>query len=237
MRLAALSVGMLLLIAGAAQAAEVVVERVKDDPFAAEPFEFTFQKADFKYDNYAIWGKVTNPKDARLISNLTIVLTVYDADNKFLGRGTSDVGPRREGGSPVGYVDGAQVDIGRGVPARIEWQLIPQSPQYLNLRFQPSVEQTASDVPLVFELQRISTGYGGLQIWGRVTNAGKKTYEGAQVILTAYDANDEFVGRGRDSASPHKIGPGNVTYIDGLSLNIDDRAPVRVEWKVIVEEY
>lgn len=106
------------------------------------------------------------------------------------------------------------------------------------LEVEKSKDETAGDTPLTFELQRAGDGgYGGFQVWGKVVNATDKTFENVQVIITIYDAKGGFLGRGRASANPGKIGPGQVSYIDELSVNIEKRKPARLEWKVVRESF
>ncbi len=60
-----------------------------------------------------------------------------------------------------------------------------------------STEKTSTDIPLVFELQRVSTsgGHGGFQVWGKVTNPGDDTYEGIGLIITVYSSKRKLLGR------------------------------------------
>jgi hypothetical protein len=102
-----------------------------------------------------------------------------------------------------------------------------------------STEKTSIDIPLVFELQRVSTsgGYGGFQVWGKVTNPGDDTYEGIGLIITVYSSKGKLLGRGRTSDRPGVIGKGQVGYVDQFSIEIEKRKPARITWKVVSEGF
>lgn len=103
---------------------EVIIEKSKDKTSGDVPLNFVLQKADWKYDGYAIWGKVVNDVDDKTYENVGIIFTAYDAEGKFLGRAQGSVGPTTIGEGEVGYVNATSIDTSHFLPAKIEWKVI-----------------------------------------------------------------------------------------------------------------
>jgi hypothetical protein len=213
-------------------AAEVVFERSEEGEDV--PFEFKLDKIEFEYDGCSFSGRIVSAESDRLVKNLTAIFTALDGEGGFLGRNRVQIGEYEEA-AEVGYVDQCTIDTNKKIPAKIVWQ-IKLPPSYDDLEVLENSEQTSEDIPLVFELQRVGTGYDGLRVWGIVRNASTKTYENVGVIVSIHAADGSLLGRGRNSASPSKIGPGQIGYVDALDVNVENRKPAKLLWKVVSGE-
>lgn len=221
----------------AAVAAEPSFQKAGGGEVTEGPYRFELDKFSINYDGVAIWGRAISNSNDRTVRNVNVVFTAYDEQDKFLGRSIADVQVDTARGSQVGFVNQASMECEGKFPARVEWQITPPQPTFDDVEVVAGKEKTSKDTPLVFQLQKISTGYSGISVFGRIGNGTDEPYEDVMVIVTAYGEDGKFLGRGRTSASPSTVGPGQVGYIDGLGIDIGNSRPVKMEWKVITGGY
>jgi hypothetical protein len=106
------------------------------------------------------------------------------------------------------------------------------------ITFTVSKDKTSSDIPLSFEVQQSKWKYEGIAIWGKIRNdVDDQIYESVSIIFTAYDAKGRFLGRNSVSVTPSKIGEGEVGYVNGGSIELNQGIPARIEWKTISGRY
>jgi hypothetical protein len=198
----------------------------------AGEFTFTFDRTSMEYDGCNVWGTVRSTKPGRLVKEVAVVLTAYDANDKMIGRTSTQA----ESTGEVAYINECSIDTAKTLPTRIEAKIVP-APSYDDIEVVRSEEETSSDAPLEFKLQKIGSNYGGTAIWGVVTNTGDTEYESVTVVVTLYGPEGKFLGRGRGSANPGTIGKGQIGYVDGLGVDVGDWKPVKLEWKILTSEY
>ena len=222
-----------------AAGAEVVVEPAEKskDPKAKPAYKFEVQKGKFKYDGYRIWGKLTDGDDKPVRGSVTMVFTAYDSKGKFLARANARLGGSSSDGEGLGHVDGLSLETDSAIPARIVWRVISGAEKMKAVKLVKSTDKTSADVGVTFELQRVGKGYSGVRIWGKVRNTTMTTYKRLEVIVTGYDDKGKFIARGRASVGPSNVAPGQVGYVDGISLDTGNSALSKIEWKVIEEKF
>ncbi len=227
---------LLSLAAGQQVVAEAPVAETPVAKAAAEPFTFTIDRGSYGDYGYTVSGTLRSTQPGRLVRGVYLVLSAYDDDGKLLGRATPSVEGADEGAGEVGYVNDCSIKTENRMPAKIECEIIPP-PGYDDIQVVKSKEETSSDAPLMFELQKVGSSYSGLSIYGKVTNPTDNEFENVTVIVTLYGPGGKFLGRGRTSTTPSKIGGGQVGYIDSLSVEVGNWRPVKLEWKIITSDY
>jgi hypothetical protein len=225
------------LAATIAAASDVTVEPASTDKTAKAAYQFTLQKGIYKYDGYRLWGKLTDADGKPVRGTVVFVVTAYGPKGDFLARASTQLGSERSDDSVLGHINNLALETDGVRPSKVVWRVISEQEAAKKIKSIRSKEKTASDTSLEFTVQGISKGYRGLQIYGKVTNAGTDSFQSLNVIVTAYDAKGKFISRGRSSVSPSKVGPGEVGYVDQLSIDTQGKTPAKFEWKVIKSDF
>lgn len=199
---------------------------------AAEPFTFKIERTAPGYEGCAVWGVLKSNVPGRSLKDVSVLLIAYDADGKFLGRTITQASGGESGPADVGYVNECSIDTGKQLPAKVEAKVLAP-PSFEGIEVVKSPDKTSADTPLVFQLDKVGSGYGGLTLWGRVTNPTDDVFEDPAVIVTLYGPDGRLLGRGKDSVEPGKVEKGQVGYVDGLSVEVGPFRPAKLEWKVI----